>query len=93
MCSCVQGEKGGGHQGLMTQTGEKPLMAYKADKVHPESGGRAVKPYEVTFLNVTNTSFHPPSAFLSLSSSVPLNLPRQGTGSRGSRNKRSAGPL
>lgn len=63
MCSCVPGkERGGrGHQGLTTQTGETSLMAYEADKVHPESGGRAVEPYEVTFLNVTHISFHPPS--------------------------------
>lgn len=27
------------HQGLTTQAGEKSSMAWKADKVHPESGG------------------------------------------------------
>lgn len=33
------------HQGLTTQAGEKSSMAWKADKVHPESGGGwAVEP-------------------------------------------------
>lgn len=47
-----------------------------------------MEPYEVTFLNATNISCHPPSAFLSPSSSPPTtNLPQQGTGSRGSRRR------
>lgn len=40
--------------------------------------------YEVTFVNVTNISFHPHSAFLTLFSSFPLNLARQGLGAKGS---------
>lgn len=61
LCAWEGAGGGWGHQGLTTQTGETSLMAYEADKVHPESGGRAVEPYEVTFLNVTHISFHPPS--------------------------------
>lgn len=45
MYSCVHGGRwaGRGHQGLSTQTGEKSPVAYKPDKVPPESGGRAVR--------------------------------------------------
>lgn len=45
-CIPVCTEGGGarrGHQGLSTQTGEKPPVAYKPDKAPPESGGRAVR--------------------------------------------------
>lgn len=72
----------------MTQTGEKSPMVYKPDKVPPVSGGRAARaPYDVTFLNGANISFHLPSAFLSLFSSFSPNLPQQGMGGRGSRKR------
>lgn len=58
-------------------------MAEKPDKVHPESYGRAVSAYEVTFANVSNISSHPYSASLTLFSSFPLNLARQGMGAEG----------
>lgn len=83
------GRKGG----LTTQAGEKSSMAWKADKVHPESGGGwAVEPEEVTCLNVTNISFHPLSAFLSPSSS-PLPTPTLCSRGPGAEEERSAGPL
>lgn len=47
----------------MLDKGKSP-MAYKADKVQLERGGR--EPYRATLFNVTNIPFHPHSVFHSL---------------------------
>lgn len=46
-------------------------------------GERAGSAYEVSFLNVSNISFHPHSVSVTLFFSSPPNLARQGMGAQG----------